>query len=289
MKWQFRVPNMSRLLRAALSFAIGGLIVLGIVGCGKDTPTPEPMATDIAGEISFAGSTTLQPLAHEIGEAFKDRHPDVALDIAAGGSVVGIEAIHDGTVDVGMASRALTSEEAEGIEQHQVAADVIAMVVHGSNPVEDITLEQLRDIYLGEITDWSEVGGNDGPITVVVRGKNSGTRGAFDKIVLDKQEPVAPHLRTAVAASDVAAMVAEDEQAIGYIGFGHFELDIKVIAVDGVMPSEETARDGSYAVVRPLLFLTGPLSQPIAQEFIDFALSAEGQRMVVDEGWVPAR
>ena len=289
MKWQFRVPNMSRLPRAALSFAIVGLIVLGVVGCGKDTPAPEPMATDIAGEISFAGSTTLQPLAHKIGEAFKERHPDVVLDIAAGGSVVGIEAIHDGTVDVGMASRALTSEEAEGIEQHQVAADVIAMVVHGSNPVEDITLEQLRDIYLGEITDWREVGRNDGPITVVVRGKNSGTRGAFDKIVLNEQEPSAPNLRTAVAASDVAAMVAEDEQAIGYIGFGHFELDIKVIAVDGVMPSEETAREGSYPVVRPLLFLTGPLSQPIAQEFIDFALSAEGQRMVVDEGWVPAR
>jgi phosphate transport system substrate-binding protein len=123
----------------------------------------------------------------------------------------------------------------------------------------------------------------------VVRGKNSGTRGAFDKIVLDKQEPGDPNLRTAIAASDMAAMVAEDEHAIGYVGFGHFELDIKVIAVDGVRPSEETAQDGAYPVVRPLLFMTGPLSQPIAQEFIDFALSAEGQQIVVDEGWVPAR
>jgi phosphate transport system substrate-binding protein len=285
MNWQLNLSTMRTLLRGV----IVGLIVFGLMGCAKGTPTPDPTPMGIAGNISFAGSTTLQPLAHKLGEAFKARHPDVVLDIAAGGSLVGIEAIHDGTVDIGMASRALKPEEAEGIEQHQVAADVIAMVVHGSNPVEDLTLEQLRDIYLGEITDWREVGGNEGPITVVVRGKNSGTRGAFDKIVLDKQEPGAPNLRTAIAASDMAAMVAEDEHAIGYVGFGHFELDIKVIAVDGVRPSEETAHDGAYPVVRPLLFMTGPLSQPIAQEFIDFALSAEGQQIVVDEGWVPAR
>jgi phosphate transport system substrate-binding protein len=277
------------LFRVLLNLVAVGVMGLAVAGCGTGTPTLEPTPTDIAGDISFAGSTTLQPLAHKIGEVFKERHPDVVLDIAAGGSVVGIEAIHDGTVDIGMASRALTPEEAEGIEQHQVAADVIAMVVNGSNPVEDLALAQLRDIYLGKITNWSEVGGPDAPITAVVRGKNSGTRGAFDKIVLDKQEPAAPNLQTAVAASDVAAMVAEDENAIGYIGFGHFELDIEVITIDGVMPSEDTARDGSYPVVRPLLFLTGPLSQPIAQDFIDFALSAEGQRMVVDEGWVPAR
>jgi phosphate transport system substrate-binding protein len=276
-------------LRTLLNLALAGLIAGLVVGCGGTTPTAEPTPTDIAGEITFAGSTTLQPLAHQLGEVFQERHPDVTLDIAAGGSVVGIEAIHDGTVDIGMASRALTDEEAEGITQHQVAADVIAMVVNGSNPVEDLALTELRDIYLGRITSWSEVGGPDAPIMVVVRGKNSGTRGAFDKIVLDKQEPAAPDLQTAVAASDVAAMVAENDNAIGYIGFGHFELDIKVIAIDGVMPSEETAQDGSYPVVRPLLFMTGPLSQPIAQDFIDFALSEEGQQMVVDEGWVPAQ
>ncbi len=289
MRWQRSLSRITELFRVLLNLAVVGVIGLAITGCGNSTPTPAPTATDIAGDISFAGSTTLQPLAHKIGEEFKERHPDVVLDIAAGGSVVGIEAIHDGTVDIGMTSRALKPEEAEGIEQHQVAADVIAMVVNGSNPVEDIELEQLRDIYLGKITNWSEVGGPDGPITAVVRGKNSGTRGAFDKIVLDKQEPGAPNVQTAVAASDVAAMVAEDENAIGYIGFGHFELDIKVIAIDGVMPSEDTARDGSYPVVRPLLFLTGPLSQPIAQDFINFALSEAGQQMVVDEGWVPAR
>ncbi len=265
-----------------------GLTLLLVVGCGRTTPGPEFTVTALAGQISFAGSTTLQPLAHKIGEAFTRENPNVMLDIAAGGSVVGIEAIHDGTVDIGMASRSLKPEEAAGLKQHQVAADVIAMVVHESNPVEDIALEDLRDVYLGRITNWSELGGDDEPILVVIRGKNSGTRGAFDKIVLDGGEPTAPNLETAVAASDVAAIVAENSHAMGYLGFGHFEMDIRVITVDGVMPSEKTANDGSYPVVRPLLFLTGPLTQPLAHRFIDFALGEQGQTIVVDAGWVPA-
>ena len=265
-----------------------GLMVL-VTACSRVAATPQPTVEHLSsGRITFAGSTTLQPLAHELGQIFQERHPGVEMDIAAGGSSVGIQAIHDGTVDIGMASRSLKPEEAEGIIQHPAAVDVIAMVVYKSNPVEDITLEQLRDIYLGQIANWSEVGGEDEPITVVVRGKNSGTRGAFDEIVLDGQEPSSPNLQTAVAASDVAAMVSEDRNGIGYLGFGHFELDIKVIAIDGVLPAEETAKDGSYPVVRPLLFLTGPLTQPLADTFVEFALSDEGQQIVAASGWVPA-
>jgi phosphate transport system substrate-binding protein len=265
------------------------LLALLIVACNQTPATPLP-ATDIlvAGRITFAGSTTLQPLAHELGQAFRERYPNVVLDIAAGGSIVGIQAIHDGTVDIGMASRALKPEEAEGITHHQVAADVIAVVVHASNSVRNLTLEQLHDIYLGRITNWSEVGGADRPIVVVVRGKNSGTRGAFDEIVLEKQEPVAPDLRTAVTAGDMAAIVGENPDAIGYVGFGNVEPGIKLVAIDDVLPSEETARDGSYRLVRPLLLLTGPLTHPLARMFVDFALGAEGQQIVEASGWVPA-
>jgi len=265
------------------------LICLLVAGCGGHLTAAEHTATSMTGEISFAGSTTLQPLAHEIGQAFTDQHPQVILDIAAGGSVVGIEAVHGGRVDIGMVSRRLKPEEAEGIEQHRVAADVIAMVVHESNPLEDLALEELRQIYAGEITSWAEVGGRDEPILVVMRGKNSGTRGAFDKIVLGGQDPGAPGLETAVAASDVAAAVAENQNAIGYLGFGHFDLGIKVITIDGVMPAEQTAQDGSYPIVRPLLFLTGPLTRPLAKDFVEFALGDEGQTIVVDNGWVPTR
>ena len=278
------------------SIAPTGLIHLAVyvplflfcVSCREVGHAQSPTVSPLAGRLTFAGSTTLQPLAHEIGTAYTAAHPEVILDIAAGGSVVGIEAVHDGTVDIGMASRSLEPAEAEGIEQHQVAVDVIAIVVHQSNPVEDISLARLRDVYLGRITDWSDLGGQEEAILVVVRGMNSGTRGAFDKIVLGEMEPSAPQLEPAVAASDVAALVAGHPNAIGYLGFGHLKLGTKVIAVDGVVPTGETARDGLYPVVRPLLFLTGPLTHPLAYGFIAFALGEEGQGVVVDRGWVPA-
>jgi phosphate transport system substrate-binding protein len=270
--------------------ALEGLALLGLVACGYLVPTLQPTATAApAGRITFAGSTTLQPLAHELGEAFKERYPEVTLDIAAGGSVVGIEAVHEGTVDIGMASRVLKPEEAEGIVQHQVAVDVIAVVVHASSPVVDLTLQQLRDIYLGNITNWRQVGGADRPIVVVVRGKNSGTRGAFDTVVLEGLDPNAPGALTAVTAGDMAAAVMDNPSAVGYVGFGNLEPDLKMVAIDGVFPSEETARDGSYPLTRPLSLLTGPLTQPIADVFVAFAQSPDGQQIVETSGWVPAQ
>ncbi len=265
-------------------------LVLVLVGaCGPVAPTLPPTTAPLSGRITFAGSTTVQPLAAKLGEAFQQRYPHVALDIAAGGSVVGIQAVHDGTVDVGMASRALKPEEAAGISQHQIAVDVIAVVVPTSNPVKGLSLEQLRDIYLGKIENWREVGGPDQAIIVVTRSKSSGTRGAFDELVLEKKEPAAPLLAEAVTAGDMAAIVRSSPESIGYVGFGNLEPGLKLLAIDGVLPSEATARDGSYRLVRPLLLLTGPLTQPLAYTFIEFALSDEGQQVVADSGWVPAR
>ncbi len=257
-------------------------------GAEAVTPSLTP-DTSLRGDITFAGSTTVQPLARELKAVFNALYPNVTLDIAAGGSTVGINAIHAGTVDIGMASRNLKPEEKEGIEQHQIAVDVIAVVVHQDNAVENLTLEQLRDIYLGKITNWQDVGGPDSEITVIIREKNSGTRGAFDKIVLDGQEPIAPHLEKAITAGDMAVMVAENSNAVGYVGFGNLEPEIKLVAIDGVIPSDDTARDGSYRLVRPLLLLTGPLTQPVAHQFVEFAVGERGQQVVVDNGWVPVK
>jgi len=266
------------------------ILVCFITACDRTATAPKPGTdTPVIGHVTFAGSTTLQPLAHELGKAFKARYPDVVLDIAAGGSMVGIQAIHDGTVDIGMASRALKTEEAQGIVTHKVAVDVIAVVVHETNPVEALSLTQLREIYMGEITNWREVGGADLPIVAVVRGKNSGTRGAFDEIVLEKRAPAAPQMRTAATAGDMAVAVVEDPAAIGYVGFGNLEPGSKLVAIDGVLPSEDAARAGAYQLVRPLLFLTGPLTQPLGQMFVDLALSDEGQAIVQQSGWMPAR
>jgi phosphate transport system substrate-binding protein len=270
-------------------FWVAGIVIL-LSGCVQGTLAPTAEIPDsLGGRITFAGSTTVQPLADKIGQAFTQQHPYVTLDIAAGGSKVGIQAIHDGTTDIGMASRDLDAEEAAGIEQHQIAVDVIAVVVHASNPIEDLTLAQLQDIYMGKVINWAELGGPDVPIVTVVREENSGTRGAFDEIVLDKQEPQAPEMEKALTAGDMAAIVADNPAAIGYVGFGNLEAGLKTVAIEGVGPSAEAARDGSYRLVRPLLLLTGPLSQPLADTFIEFATSPEGQAVVEANGWVSVK
>lgn len=249
----------------------------------------EPVVTPaLTGRITFAGSTTVQPLAAKLGEAFTTLHPGLDLEIAAGGSTVGIEAVHQGTVDIGMASRALKPAEQEGIEIHPIAVDVIAVVVHPSNPLHNLSLEQLQAIYRGEITNWEAVGGTPGPITVVVRDQNSGTRGAFDDIVLKGEAPQAQGLALALTAGDMAALVAQTPHAIGYVGFGNLEPTLKLVAIDGVMPTEAAAQSGAYRLVRPLLLLTGPLTQPQARAFVEFAVSPAGQQVVAANGWVPA-
>ena len=197
------------------------LFISLLAGCSSTTVPQIPTATPLVGRITFAGSTTVQPLADKLGVVFNQHYAGVTLDIAAGGSVVGIKAIHDGTADIGMASRALTADEAAGIQSVQIAADVLAIVVHPTNPISGLTRQQLHDIYLGKITNWKEVGGPDQSIVVVVRDTNSGTRGAFDEIVLAKQSPNAPMMKSAITAGDVAATVAAEPSAIGYVGFGN--------------------------------------------------------------------
>jgi phosphate transport system substrate-binding protein len=269
---------------------LGALLAALLTGCGQTAAaTQSPTNTPLSGRITFAGSTTLQPLAGKLGDVFKQRQPGVALEIAGGGSVIGIQAIHEGTADIGMASRALTPDEAQGLEQHQIALDVMAVVVNPANPLTGLTLKQLQGIYTGQIKNWQEVGGPNQPITVIIREKSSGTRGAFDEIALEKKEPTASVLKTAMTAGDMAALVAKDPAAIGYVGFGNLDATIKTLAINQVPPTKATARGGAYKLVRPLLLLTGPLTQPLALTYIDFALSAEGQQLIEQDGWVPIK
>jgi phosphate transport system substrate-binding protein len=178
-------------------------------------------------------------------------------------------------------------EESQGIKVYTVGMDALAIVVHPDNPVNSITSAQLQDIYLGKITNWRELGGYDLAIIPIQREVSSGTRGAFDEIALEKQEPAAPALRTVITAGDVAASVSAQPAAIGYVGFGNLDSNLKTIAIDGVLPSQESIRAGTYSLFRPLSLLTGPLSQPLADEFINFVLSPEGQVYVEEFGWIP--
>jgi len=256
--------------------------------CSRELqPSPTPTEKPLIGKLTFAGSTTMQPLAAKLSEAFRRQHPQVIFDIAAGGTVVGIQAVHNGTTDIGMASRQLSPEESSGVNIYVVCIDALAIVINSENPVSSITQAQLQDIYMGKITNWKELGGNDLEIIPIQREVSSGTRGAFDDLALEKQEALAASLETVITAGDMAAAVASEPAAIGYLGFGNLESNIKILEIDGVLPSQGTIHDGTYPLFRPLSLLTAPTSQPLAMDFIDFVLSPEGQSYVEEFGWIP--
>lgn len=247
--------------------------------------TASPVITT---RLTISGSTTIQPLAEKLAERYHTTTPHIALKIAGGGSVVGINAVQEGRVDIGMASRALKPEEADGIKAVQVATDVLAVVVHRDNPLDNLSLAQLKGIFSGTITNWREVGGTDMAILPVIREVSSGTRGAFDEIALGGEKPsLAADVQ--VTASEVERKVAETPNAIGYVGFGNLKQDVKILKIAGVAPSADTARSGSYPLIRPLLLLLGPLSRPEAELFVRFVLSADGQEIVAANGWVTVR
>lgn len=278
------------MIRASLLALVCALLLSGCAGAAGSTAAgvaTVPPATPLAGKITFAGSTTMQPLVEKLADQYRARNGAVDLEIAAGGSVVGINAVQAGRVDIGMASRELKAGELQdGVQRFPIAYDVLAVIVNPRNPVRSLTFAQLRAIYLGQTTNWNELGGPDAPIRAVVREVSSGTRGAFDDLVLDGKSPAA-RASAEVTAGEVETTVAGDAGAIGYVGFGNVRADVAVVAVDGVTPSPEAAQSGVYRLRRPLILLVGPLSRPLARTFVDFALSPEGQGLVAQDGWVP--
>jgi phosphate transport system substrate-binding protein len=256
--------------------AIAGLLVAVIVltGCSGGT----------AGSITEAGSTTVQPVAEKLAEAFKAENPDVTIVIQGGGSSVGIKSCDDGTVDIGAASRELKSSE-PNLVKHLLARDGIAIITHPSNTVTGLTKEQVQDIFSGKITKWSQVGGENKDIYVVAREEGSGTRAAFEEMVMGEEliksdailQPSNGAVRTAVSST---------QQSIGFVSFGYVDSSVKSMAVDGVAGTVENAKNGTYPIVRPLYFLTKEQPTGLVKDFIDFCLGPDGQEIVTEEGYI---
>lgn len=280
------------MMRACTLALICALLLGGCAGSTGSRATSVATAERpalLVGKITFAGSTTMQPLVEKLAEQYRRHNDGIQMEIAAGGSVVGINAVQAGRVDVGMASRDLKDGEMKAdMQQFLIAYDALAVIVNPKNPVRSLTVAQLRDIYTGRLTNWKELGGSDAPIRAVVREVSSGTRGAFDDLVLAGRAP-AVRLSAEVTAGEVETTVAGDPGAVGYVGFGNLRPDIAAVSIDGVAPGPEAVQSGSYKLRRPLILLLGSLSRPLARTFVDFALSPEGQRLVAQDGWVPIR
>ena len=291
----------------------GILAVTALVACGNgDAATAQPSAvessaaestvaessaaapaettTDLSGSISMVGSTSMEKLANALSEAFMEEHPDVTVTAEFVGSGAGIEAVTNGTTDIGNSSRSLKDEEkAAGVVENVVAIDGIAVCVDPANEVADLTKEQLTNIYNGTVTNWKEVGGADEPIIVIGREAGSGTRDGFESITKTKDSCVLSQELTSTGA--VIEAVKSNPNAIGYASLSAVEgkEGIKAITVDGVVCSEATILDGSYQIQRPFVMVTngGELSEA-AQAFLDFATSADAKDLISSAGAVPA-
>lgn len=234
---------------------------------------------DPANTINISGSSSIQPLSEELANAFTRENPEVTINVAGGGSSAGIKATRDGTADIGASSRELESEEKEGLNVIPIAIDGITLVVNPENQVDNLTLEQVRLIYSGEIDNWSEVGGKEGAINTFTREEGSGTRGAFEDLVM-KGARISSKTGVQNTTGSLRTAVAGDPLAIAYISFGNVNDSIKVLAVEGVLPESETIRNGSYTLARSFFYITGEQLQGKVKSYIDFVLSPDGQQIV---------
>jgi len=292
----------------------GILAVTALVACGNgDAATAQPSAVessaaestvaessaaapaettaDLSGSISMVGSTSMEKLANALSEAFMEKYPDVTVTAEFVGSGAGVEAVTNGTADIGNSSRSLKDEEkAAGVVENVVAIDGIAVCVDPANEVADLTKEQLTNIYNGTVTNWKEVGGADEPIIVIGREAGSGTRGAFEELVdLVDGCKYANELDSTGA---VIAKVASTPGAIGYASLDALDDSVKALSLEGVEATAENIKAGNYFLSRPFVMATkGEISEQndLVQAWFDFVLGDEGQQVASEVGLITVK
>lgn len=247
----------------------------------------EAAAEELSGAVATDGSTSMESVIGILGESFMQLHPDVTFTYNPTGSGSGITAVQEGRCDIGLSSRALKDEEtASGLKGETVALDGIAIIVNNENPVTDLSLDQIAQIYKGEITNWSEVGGNDEEIVLIGREAGSGTRDGFESIT--GTEDLCQYRQELTSTGDVITTVSQNPAAIGYASLASVSDQTKTLTVDGVEPTEDTVRDGSYKIQRPFVLVTkdGEALSAQAQAFYDYAMSSDVADLIAQAGAV---
>ncbi|MEW5913003.1 MAG: phosphate ABC transporter substrate-binding protein [Thermodesulfobacteriota bacterium] len=273
----------SILAKGLLAVALVGLLMIPTVGMA-------------ASKINITGSTTVLPIAQKAAEVFMKKHPGVNISVAGSGSGDGIKAVIDGTAHIGDSSRDMKSKEiklaqSKGVKpvKHTVALDCIVPVVHTSNPVSNLTIKQLHDIYAGKIKNWKQVGGVDKVIVVISRDSSSGTFEVWNHYVLGKKSRVRPDAQLQASNGAVAQAVAGNKYAIGYVGIGYLNPKLKGLTVNGVKASPKTALDKTYPIARGLYMFTNGEPKGDVKTFLDFVKGPEGQKIVVQEKFVSVK
>jgi phosphate transport system substrate-binding protein len=289
-----------------LTLLLASSLAFTTIGCTSQAP--EPSGSELSGTFKVIGSNTVTPLTTVWAEEFMKMNPKVNIAVSGPGSGVGIANLIDGTTDIAQASRKMKSKEYDQAREKgvnpveiQVATDALSVVVHPSNPISELTIAQISAIYTNEITNWKELGGSDTPIVAIARDTNSGTHVFFKEHVvqmqgLDTENKELEYGQDVLFLPSTEAgvtEVAKNPNAIFYPGLGYLTDRVKPLAIKkttddaAVLPSVETALDGTYPVARPLLYYTNGEPAGAIKAFIDYCLSAEGQAKVAEVGYVP--
>jgi phosphate transport system substrate-binding protein len=242
--------------------------------------------------ITMKGSTTVLPIAQATAEVFMEKNPAINISVQGGGSSVGVTSLIDGTCDVADSSRQIKPEETEkakskgvDVNEIKIAMDGIALIVNPKNKINAITKQQIKDIYTGKVSDWSELGGAPGKIVVLSRDTSSGTYESFELLALNKEKVRADALINA-SNQAIASTVGTTPGAIGYVGHGYLSKKVKALTVDGVKCTKETILSGKYGLSRPLFMYTNGKPSGDIKKLIDFILGKVGQKIVEEEGFV---
>ncbi len=260
-----------------------------LAGCGAGSVQGAAAGNSVQGTVSTDGSTSMEKVIGALGEAFEQNNGGMSFTYNPTGSGTGIQAVMEGRCDIGLSSRSLKDEEkAQGLTETVLAYDGIAVIVNPENPVTDFDIETIAKIYTGEITDWKDISGSTGEIVLVGREAGSGTRDGFETIT--GTQDICKYRQELTSTGDVIATVAGNPNAIGYASLASVSDSVKAVPVNGVSPSEETVKDGSYIVQRSFVLVTksGQQLSDAAQKFFDYCISADAQTIISGAGVVPA-
>ncbi|EKD51810.1 MAG: hypothetical protein ACD_62C00175G0004 [uncultured bacterium] len=267
-----------KIKQSILGFCVLLMILVGVSACSRSQQQ----------SVTLAGSTAFQPFAEKLAEVYMSTHPNVRINVQGGGSAVGVQSAVAGNADIGMADMLTLPDEAKVLTATIVARDGIAIIVHPTNSMTEMTTQQAKDIFSGKITNWKDVGGSDAEIRVFSREEGSGTRKSFDNLVLETEKVSASALFQN-SNGTIREAVANDANAIGYLSIGLVNERVRAVSYSNVDPSNENVKKGLYPLARPIFFLTKPGVNAQTKGFVDYVLTDDAQKILEKEGLIAAK